>query len=120
MTPKEKEKLKKAKTRAKKKAEENRAKKKVRGEVGEFGYGVNTFNHRFCLAISRSAKTMAQIKEAKWNEKGFFHPAIDWLREKPFFWLPNWNYEKKGVIVEILTIVILWTLIIYFLPFLKL
>ncbi|MFO8019765.1 MAG: hypothetical protein R6U96_14165 [Promethearchaeia archaeon] len=50
------------------------------------------------------------------NEKQpfFFHRAVNIIREKvpPFSWLPNLNEEKKGVITEIITIVILWTVVI--------
>lgn len=55
-------------------------------------------------------------EEKKYDEGYFFHKAIDWLREKPFGWLPNWNYEKKGVIVELITIAVLWLSVILLLP----
>jgi len=53
--------------------------------------------------------------DSKWGEGFFIHPIIDWIRDKPFFWLPNWNYKKKGVVIEIITITTLFTLIIFFL-----
>ena len=65
----EKEKLQKAKARAKKAVEEKAAKKKTRGEAGEFGFGVNSKMHQFCLSLSKAPKTMEQIKKEKWNEK---------------------------------------------------
>jgi hypothetical protein len=49
-----------------------------------------------------------------WEEKGYFHNIIDKIREKTLFWLPNWNYKRKGIILEIIIIIIL-SLIIFFL-----
>ncbi len=56
-------------------------------------------------------------QKSYWEQGHFFHILIDKIRDKmpPFSWLPNWNYEKKGVIVEIITITLLWTLTGYFL-----
>ena len=78
MTPQERSKMTKAKLRAKKAAEERAAKKKVRGATGEYGFGVNTINHKFCLSISKKAKTMKEICSEEWNPKerthyGFFN-----------------------------------------------
>ena len=53
--------------------------------------------------------------ESKWGEGYFIHPIIDWIRDKPFGWLPNWNYKRKGIIIEIITIFSLIFLIIFFL-----
>ena len=53
--------------------------------------------------------------ETKWGEGFFIHPIIDWIRDKPFFWLPNWNYKKKAIVVEIITITVLLILIVFFL-----
>lgn len=55
-------------------------------------------------------------EEKFWGENLYLHSVADWLREKPFFWLPNLNEDKRGVLGEILTISILWILVIYFLP----
>lgn len=63
-------------------------------------------------------KLKAENPEAKfWGDKLFIHPIIDGIREKvpPFSLMPNWNEEKKGVIVEIITITILWILVAFFL-----
>ena len=65
----ERKKLEAAKARAKKAVEAKAAKKKTRGEAGEFGFGVNTKMHLFCLSISKAPKTMEQIQKEKWNEK---------------------------------------------------
>lgn len=48
-----------------------------------------------------------------WEQGYFFHTVIDIIREKvpPFSWLPNWNYERKGVVPEIIIIIILWILV---------
>ena len=70
MKKEERAKMEVAKAAAKKAAEETAAKKKVRGEVGEFGVGVNTVLHKFCEAISQKAMTMDEVRKAKWNEKG--------------------------------------------------
>lgn len=70
MTKDERKKLQEAKIRAKKAAEEKAAKKKTRGEVGEFGFGINTKMHLFCQSLSKAPKTMEQIKKEKWNDKG--------------------------------------------------
>jgi hypothetical protein len=83
MNKKQKEKLETAKIKARKKAEEAKAKKRPRGEVGEFGFGEKTMNHKFCKSISKSPKTMAQIKKEKWNEKGVtFYECFKKLKEE--------------------------------------
>lgn len=63
-------------------------------------------------------KLKSENPDAKfWGEKLYIHPAIDWVREHvpPFTIMPNWNMEKKGVIVEIITITTLWILVYIFL-----
>jgi len=60
-------------------------------------------------------KKKKENPESKWGEGYFIHPIIDWIRDKPFYWLPNWNYKKKAIIVEIITITTLFILIIFFL-----
>jgi hypothetical protein len=52
--------------------------------------------------------------EDVWGEKYFIHSVIDKLRAKVFFWLPNWNYKKRGIIPELFLITVFWMLI-YFL-----
>jgi len=51
--------------------------------------------------------------ESKWMEKYFFHPTIDKIRKKTLFWLPNWNYERKGIIPEIIIIFFLLVIIMF-------
>ena len=66
----------------------------------------------------KQRKFKAENPDAKfWGDKWFIHPAIDWVREKvpPFTIMPDWNHEKKGVLIEIITIIILWILVAYFL-----
>ncbi|MFX0017529.1 MAG: hypothetical protein ACFFBT_16090 [Promethearchaeota archaeon] len=55
--------------------------------------------------------------ESNWANlnKYFIHNIIDWIREKPCSWLPNLNYKKYGIIVEIIFIVFLSILILVFL-----
>lgn len=40
--------------------------------------------------------------DSKWGEGLFIHPISDWFRDKFLFWLPNWNYKKSGILIEIL------------------
>lgn len=49
---------------------------------------------------------------SKWGVKYQIHPIIDKIRDGPFSWLPNWNHERKGIIPEIITILLLWILVI--------
>jgi len=69
----------------------------------------------------KQRKLKAEDPEAKfWGDNLFIHPAIDWVREKvpPFSIMPNWNYEKKGVIIEMITIAVLWILVSLLIPYL--
>ena len=72
MDAKERKALKEAKARAAKAAQEAREKKesKTRGEVGEYGFGINTVMHKFCDAIAQKALTMDEVQKADWNKKG--------------------------------------------------
>lgn len=49
--------------------------------------------------------------ESKWGDRYYFHPIIDWVREKLFFWLPKRNYNKSGIVIEIAIIIIFILLI---------
>ena len=69
----ESDKLREVKARAKKAAEEKAANRKVRGEVGDYGFGINTMKHKFCLSITKKAKTMTELCVEKWNPKGRTH-----------------------------------------------
>ena len=73
MKKSEREKLQKAKAAAKKAVEEKAAKKKTRGEVGEFGFGVNTIKHKFCASIASKPKTMKEVCAEEWNPEGRTH-----------------------------------------------
>ena len=44
------------------------------------------------------------IKKVKidWKYNHIFHSIIAKIRKKTLFWLPNWYYEKKAVISEII------------------
>ena len=46
-------------------------------------------------------------KDPDWAEKYSIHPLIDKIRDKLFFWLPNWNEKRYGVIPEIILICLL-------------
>lgn len=41
------------------------------------------------------------------HHNNFFHRIVDRIREKTLFWLPNWIYEKKAILVEILIDIVL-------------
>lgn len=43
-----------------------------------------------------------------------FHPMIDWIRAKFFFWLPKWNYKKSGILIELAFIASISILIYFF------
>ena len=60
-------------------------------------------------------KKKKEDPDSKWGEGFFIHPIIDWIRDKPFSWLPNWNYNRKAILVEIITITTLFNLILFFL-----
>lgn len=49
----------------------------------------------------------------------FLHDSIDFIREKipPFTWIPNWNQEYKGIIIEAFIITIIWLTILFTLNF---
>lgn len=75
MKSEEKSKLQKAKEQAKakaKKAAEEKA-KRSRGDVGPYGFGINTISHKLCVAISRKAKTMNELCSEGWNREGRTH-----------------------------------------------
>lgn len=55
-------------------------------------------------------------KDTMWHQTGFFHTYIDILREKILFWLPNWNYKRKGIIPEIILLIVLLILFIFTVP----
>ncbi|MHA1299890.1 MAG: hypothetical protein ACTSO9_10680 [Candidatus Helarchaeota archaeon] len=52
-------------------------------------------------------------KDPIWAERYQIHPIIDKIRDKLFFWLPNWNEKRYGVIPEIILIGILLYFYIY-------
>jgi len=45
--------------------------------------------------------------------KLIFHPLVNWLRNKFFYWLPDLNYKRYGIIIELLFLTFL-SIIIYF------
>lgn len=68
-------------------------------------------------------RNMQKIKESpenesskeKWGHQYFIHPLIDTFRTKLFFWLPNWNYKKRGILPELMLIASLLIIIIFML-----
>jgi len=56
-----------------------------------------------------------RVKTSKidWKRNYLFHTLITIIRKKTLFWLPNWNYEKKAIITEILLDTILFLSVIY-------
>lgn len=56
-----------------------------------------------------------RVKSSKtdWKRNYLFHSLIAKIREKTLFWLPNWNYEKKGIATEIILDIILFSVVIY-------
>ncbi len=70
----------------------------------------------------KQRKVKAKDPNAKfWGDHLFIHPLIDKIREKvpPFTLLPDLNENKKGIITEIITIIILWLLVAYFIEVLS-
>jgi hypothetical protein len=57
------------------------------------------------LILRKIHRLKFKNEEKDWNKDYFFHKIIAKIREKALFWLPNWNYEKKAVISEILIII---------------
>lgn len=43
-----------------------------------------------------------------YHHNNFFHRIVDKIREKTLYWLPNWIYVKKAVLVEIMIDVVLF------------
>ena len=55
----------------------------------------------------------AKNSKIDWRRNYLFHNLISKIREKILFWLPNWNYEKKGIITEVILDIILFSGVIY-------
>ncbi len=56
-------------------------------------------------------KKRKRTPESKWGDKLYFHPIVDWVREKLFFWLPKRIYKKSGILIEIVIILVFILLI---------
>jgi len=52
--------------------------------------------------VRRIQKRRNVDRKIDYRHNNFFHRIVDKIREKTLFWLPNWIYEKKAVITEIL------------------
>ncbi|MHA1733123.1 MAG: hypothetical protein ACTSU5_14340 [Promethearchaeota archaeon] len=46
-------------------------------------------------------------KDPEWGERFQFHPVIERIREGAFGWLPDWNHERRGVVPELVLLVVL-------------
>jgi len=55
-----------------------------------------------------------KVPETNWGEKYYFHRIVDATRNKLFYWLPKWNYKRAGTLIEILIVVVLVLLVIFF------
>ena len=54
------------------------------------------------LILRQIHRVKAKTEEIDWNKNYFFHSIVEKIRKYTLFWLPNWNYEKKAVISEII------------------
>ncbi len=58
------------------------------------------------------------VPNVTWGNNLYIHKVIDKFRDKTLFWLPNLNFNKKGVIPEIILICLLLVLIGFLIVFL--
>jgi hypothetical protein len=76
-----------------------------------FANAVDLWDWAIMRRIQKRKKENENID--KWGEKYFIHyKIIDKIREKVFFWLPNWNHNKYAIIPELIMIISLIGLII--------
>jgi hypothetical protein len=66
----------------------------------------------FILRPIRKRRAKSQ-EDASKQDLWYAHEQADWIREKLFFWLPDWKYKYAGVSIEIIIIISL-SLIIFF------
>ena len=63
------------------------------------------------LFLRREAK---RRNDPNWGKKYYLHPIADKIRATFFFWLPNLNYNQKGILPETLFIIFwLFSIILY-------
>ena len=65
----------------------------VRWEAELFWHFLHEEEHNLVCGFAKKKYSKEQLQ-----------PLVDKIREKTFFWLPNWNYKKFGVIPEIIVI----------------
>jgi hypothetical protein len=58
-------------------------------------------------------KKKSKNPESKWGDKYYFHRMVDWSRDKLFFWLPQREYKRSGIIIEIIIICVLSLILIF-------
>ncbi|MFX1574538.1 MAG: hypothetical protein ACFFB0_17495 [Promethearchaeota archaeon] len=68
------------------------------------------------MIVRRIQKRRNKNGKIDYHHNNFFHRMVDIIREKTLFWLPDWIYEKKAVIVEIIIIIALIIGIIVLIP----
>lgn len=45
-------------------------------------------------------------KNPEWGKGWQIHEIIDRIRERWFTWMPDWNYKRRGIIPEIIIVVV--------------
>ena len=68
------------------------------------------------MIVRRIQKRRNIDRKIDYHRSNFFHKNINKIREKTFFWLPNWIYKKKAVLVEIIIIIVLFIGIFVLIP----
>ncbi len=51
--------------------------------------------------------------EPDWGKRFYLHPITDKIRSKFFFWIPNWNYNRLGIVPELI-LYLSWFIVIIF------
>jgi len=59
------------------------------------------------LILRQRHRVKHKTEELDWNKNYFFHRIVEKIRIYTLFWLPNWIYEKKAVISEIIIDIVL-------------
>ncbi|TKJ20733.1 MAG: hypothetical protein CEE43_11760 [Promethearchaeota archaeon Loki_b32] len=59
------------------------------------------------LILRQIHRIKLKTEKLDWTKNYFFHNFVAKIRKYTLFWLPNWNYNKKGIIPEIIINIIL-------------
>ncbi|MFX1600059.1 MAG: hypothetical protein ACFFB6_05630 [Promethearchaeota archaeon] len=54
------------------------------------------------LILRQIYRIRLKNEDLDWTKNFFFHNIVAIIRKYTLFWLPDWRYEKKGVISEII------------------